>query len=75
LGAVTSYSYVVDGSSQSVVTTTNADGGTRIETRFRDGQLASVTGTATFPVRFAYGVTNEGGSPRPYTLEFIWAAT
>jgi YD repeat-containing protein len=44
LGAVTSYSYVVDGSSQSVVTTTNADGGTRIETRFRDGQSAPRTG-------------------------------
>jgi len=37
LGFFASYSYVVDGNNQSVITTTNADGGTRIETRFVTG--------------------------------------
>jgi len=69
LGAVTSFSYVVDGSNQRVVTTTNADGGTRIETYFRDGQLASGTGTAAFPVRYEYGRETEGSYQRPYTKE------
>ncbi|HEX5218407.1 MAG TPA: hypothetical protein VFZ59_02480, partial [Verrucomicrobiae bacterium] len=68
LGAITSYGYLMDGSSQSVTMVTNADGGTRIETRFRDGNLASVTGTAAFPVRFVYGVTNDG-IPRAFTWE------
>jgi YD repeat-containing protein len=59
LGAVTSYRYAVDGSYQRVLTVTNANGGTRIQTFFRDGNLASVGGTATFPVRYEYGKTND----------------
>jgi RHS repeat-associated protein len=69
LGYVTSYSYVVDGNNQSVITTTNADGGTRIETHFRDGGIASITGTAAFPVRYEYGVELDGGIYRAYTKE------
>ena len=40
------------------VTTTHADGGVRVEEFFRDGQTKRETGTATFPKRFEYGVTN-----------------
>jgi YD repeat-containing protein len=69
LGYVTSYSYVVDGNNQSVLTTTNADGGTRIETRFRDGEIASITGTAAFPVRYEYGVESESSVQRAYVKE------
>jgi YD repeat-containing protein len=69
LGFLTSYSYAVDGNNQSVITTTNADGGTRIETYFQDGSLAKVTGTAAFPVRYEYGVELDGGIYRAYTKE------
>jgi RHS repeat-associated protein len=69
LGIVTSYAHVVDGSNQRVETTTNADGGTRIETYFRDGQLASVNGTAAFPVRYEYGRETEGSYQHPYAKE------
>jgi YD repeat-containing protein len=40
------------------VTTTYADGGVRVQEYFRDGTLKRETGTAAFPVRFEYGVTN-----------------
>jgi YD repeat-containing protein len=69
LGAVTAYSHIVDGSNQRILFTTNADGGTRIETYFRDGQLASVTGTAAFPVRYEYGRVLDGSYQRAFTKE------
>lgn len=69
LGFLTSYSYVVDGNNQSVLTVTNADGGTRIETRFRDGEIGSITGTAVFPVRYQYGVVTDSSYPRAFTKE------
>ena len=37
--------------------TTRPDGGTITETFYPDGQLQSVSGTATFPRRYEYGVT------------------
>ncbi|HXG46915.1 MAG TPA: hypothetical protein VNO52_04765, partial [Methylomirabilota bacterium] len=40
------------------LTTTYADGGVRVEEWFRDGALKRVTGTAAFPMRYEYGVTN-----------------
>jgi RHS repeat-associated protein len=52
-----------------VLSSTNADGGTRIETRFRDGQIASATGTAAFPVRYEYGTVPDGGPQRAFIRE------
>jgi YD repeat-containing protein len=40
------------------VTTTYADGGMRVQEYFRDGTLKRETGTAAFPSRHEYGVTN-----------------
>ncbi len=65
LGGVTSYSESPDGQGQTVRTTTYPDGGTRIETYFKDGQLAKVTDTAAHPVRYEYGVE----SGKRYTKE------
>jgi RHS repeat-associated protein len=39
-------------------TVTLPDGGQRIEEYFRDGTLRRVSGTAEFPARYEYGVTN-----------------
>jgi RHS repeat-associated protein len=69
LNGVTQYAQTTDGSGQTVKTTTAPDGGTRIETYYQDGSLRSLTGTAVFPVRYEYGVENEGGVQRPYTRE------
>jgi len=38
------------------VTNAYPDGGTRVETYYRDGRLESVTGTAVNPVRYEYGI-------------------
>ena len=46
-----------------------ADGGTRIESYYVDGQLARVTGTATSPIRYEYGVEQDGSAWRTYTKE------
>lgn len=56
-------------SGERVHTATYADGGTRIETYNEDGSLASVTGTAVFPVRYEYGVEQDGTVWRSYTKE------
>ena len=60
LNSVTTYTNFFDDQWQFVNRTTFPDGGTRLETRFRDGQLRSVTGTAVFPVRYEYGLENDG---------------
>ena len=65
----TRFAETIDGSGQRVRTTTFPDGGTRIETFFRDGQLASLTGTAVQPVRYEYGIETEGGVQRLGTKE------
>jgi RHS repeat-associated protein len=68
LEGITSYSRIIT-NGQRIVTITNPDGGTRIETYFRDGELASLTGTAVFPVRYEYAaeleVYNEWGDGWP----------
>lgn len=56
----TAYGEVVDASGHTVKTTTYPDGGTRIETYARDGSLLSVSGTATAPLKYEYGVDAEG---------------
>jgi RHS repeat-associated protein len=60
LSGVTTYSESRDGSGQTVKTITYADGGQRIETYYQDGSLRSATGSAAFPVYYAYGVDADG---------------
>lgn len=50
----------INTNSQLVRTYTYTNGGTRIETYYRDGSLERVTGTAAIPVSFDYGVATEG---------------
>jgi RHS repeat-associated protein len=69
LGGATSFTNVVDGSGQTIVTNKYPDGGARIETRYQDGNLQKITGTAAFPIRYAYGVMSESGTQRVYTAE------
>lgn len=69
LNSPTLYTNWIDGTGQLVKQTTHADGGRRIETYYRDGQLQSVTGSAVFPVRYEYGVESESGVQRLYTKE------
>ena len=65
LGGSTAYSETFDGNGQLIRTTTAPDGGTRIETYFKDGQLAKVTGTAAQPARYEYGIESSGGRRGP----------
>jgi hypothetical protein len=55
------------------ITNTYPDGGTRVETYYRDGRLELVTGTAVNPVRYEYGVEDAdptaGQLWRNYTKE------
>ncbi len=70
LGGVTTYQrQTINGAL--VTTEVFPDGGTRIESHYRDGTLKSVTGSAVFPVFYEYGV--EGGAY--YTKEIKGAAT
>src|SRR5207249_4494944 len=50
-------------------TTTYADGSTRIESHFMDGQLQSITGTAVHGVRHDYGVVSDGGTNHLFDAE------
>ena len=69
LGGVTTTDYAMVGN-QLTVTTTQPDGGTRIETYYRDGRLQSVTGPAMHPVQYVYGVEQDtDGNWREYTQE------
>ena len=65
LGGVTSYAQTFDGSGQTVLTTTFPDNGQRVETRYQDGSVKSVTGSAAFPVYYDYGAYSNGS----YTKE------
>ncbi len=55
LGGVTTTAYGMV-NNQLCVTNTYPDGGTRIETYYRDGRLQSVTGTAVHPMQYNYGI-------------------
>src|SRR5438094_763533 len=50
-------------------TTTNPNGGTQIETHYRDGTLASLTGTGVRPIRYTNGVLQDGSAWRVYKAE------
>jgi RHS repeat-associated protein len=75
LGGITSYAYTIKASTgERSRTVTYADGGTRTETNNADGTLQSVTGTATQPARYEYGIEtadtgDSADSYRPYTKE------
>lgn len=59
VGNLTSFGESTDTNGQTLKFTTNALGGTRIETYFKDGSLKSVTGTAVHGVRYDYGVESD----------------
>jgi len=66
LGRKTAFAEAIDGNGHTVKTTTYPDGGTHIETYFKDGSLLSVTGTAAAQtLGYTYGV-DAGGA---YTQE------
>jgi len=69
LNGVTTYSEALDANSQRVRTTTYPDGGTRVETYFRDGQPASRSGTASFPARYEYGSVQDNSIYRAFSKE------
>jgi RHS repeat-associated protein len=68
LGNETTYSESIN-NFQLTRTTTYPDGGTRVEEYYRDGQLAKVTGTAVYGVRYERGVEQDGSVWRLYTKE------
>ena len=61
LNRITGYAEVFDGTSGEMTrTTANPDLGTRIELRARDGSLLNVSGTATAPLSYDYGIDATG---------------
>lgn len=60
LDHTTSYSETFAGNGGRVKTTTYPDGGTRVETFHRDGQLSSVEGTGVHPLKYEYGTASGG---------------
>jgi hypothetical protein len=71
LNGVTSYAESTDATTGGLIrTTTNPDGGTRIEAYFVDGTLKSVTGTAVHGKAYGYGVEYPDiGDYCSYTVE------
>ena len=71
LGAETRWSYGTNDAGGRVVTVTQPDGGTRIESYYRDGRLWSVGGTAAAPACYEYGADEEG----EFTVAYAGADT
>ena len=71
LNGVTTYSETTEAQTgERSRTTTYPDGGTRIETYYREGALKSLTGTAVQPLRYEYGFEDSGpDSGCQFTLE------
>ena len=66
LGHTTTSNETLDAATGSRLRTTRyPDGGSRIETYYRDGRLKSVTGTAVYPVRYEYGIESPGDGLPP----------
>ncbi len=59
-GGVTTWAYASNSVGEQVVTTVFPDGGTQVETSYRDGQPKSVTGTAVRAQCYDYGVDERG---------------
>jgi len=66
---VSIFQYATNASGEKIVTQTNPDTGTQIETYYRDDQLAKITGTAVHPIRHQFGVEQDGTPWRAYTKE------
>jgi len=60
LNNATSYSQAANPSGHQIKTTTNPDGSTRIEEYAMEGSLLSVSGTSVHPLRYEYGIDNDG---------------
>ncbi|MBM3852188.1 MAG: hypothetical protein FJ399_03435, partial [Verrucomicrobia bacterium] len=64
----TTYSHAFGADHQTIVTTTQADGGTRVETRAPGGALLRVRGTAVPPVDYQYAARSWDGRGDGYLL-------
>jgi RHS repeat-associated protein len=60
MGRITTYSQKIDSSNESVVTTTDPDGGTQVATNASDGSPLSVSGTSCSNLQYSYGVDSIG---------------
>jgi len=69
LQGVTTFSNYLDASSRWVKITTNPDTGVRTEVFYRSGDIASITNSAAFPVRYEYGEELEGDYRRRFTKQ------
>src|SRR6266487_5216800 len=69
LNGVTTFSEGLDANGYFVKTNIFPDGGTRVESYFKDGSLHKLTGTAVQPVRHTNSVELESGTNRFYTQE------
>jgi RHS repeat-associated protein len=69
VGGVTTFTEGIDGDGLPTHTSIYADGGTRIETSYKDGQLKSITGSAVHPVRYDYNREYDGVW-REYTVGY-----
>jgi len=65
LGGVTTYSWGMNGSGQTVYTNINPDLGTVITTNHADGSVLRIGGTAAQPIDYLYGVD---GASEPFTV-------
>jgi RHS repeat-associated protein len=68
LNGGTTISEAYDSDGQLNRTNTYPDG-TRVEIYYRDGSLKQISGSATHPVRYEYGVAAENGTNRVYRKE------
>lgn len=84
LNETTTFAESTNGSGQKVRTTTLPGGGTRVEVTHRDGQPLTISGTATHPLKYTYGVdggeswrkeirVGSGGSESEWT-KTVWNA-
>ena len=60
LGHTTTYTYGVEAGGGRLVEVSLPDGGTRIQSYYRDGSLFQVRGNATFPLTFTHGIEGDG---------------
>jgi RHS repeat-associated protein len=70
LSGITTFTNLVDSNAQLIKTNSLPDGGTRIETYYRDGSLAKLTGSAVHPVRYTNLVVLEGSDYRLCKQQF-----
>ena len=69
LNGVTTFSEGLDANGYFVKTNIYPDGGTRIESYFKDGTLGKLVGTAVHPVRYTNSVELESSTNRFFTQE------